>query len=99
MGSIEEAAEAILAKRQRDLSVQEEYIARRDAERNAAIEEFLELARVKGFPMEATYRKTSERHGNQGFYEHDVKGWVAKTETPGEYEELPGVSSSRQMAN
>jgi hypothetical protein len=86
MGSLEEAAQEILAQRQRDLDAQSSHFQSRDAERNAAIAEFLALARTKGFPLESAFKASSERHGNQGFYERDTAGWVVQTETPGEYQ-------------
>ncbi|OAE01768.1 hypothetical protein [Arthrobacter sp. OY3WO11] len=86
MGRLEEAAHEILAQRQRDLDGQSEHFQRRDAERNAAIGEFLALAKEKGFPVEITFRQSAERNGNLGFNERDTPGWVVRTETPGEYQ-------------
>lgn len=86
MGSLEEAAQEILAQRQRDLDAQSNFFQTRDAERNTSIAEFLALARTKGFPLESTFKVSSERQGNQGFYERDTPGWVVRTETPGEYQ-------------
>jgi hypothetical protein len=91
MVSIEEAAQKILADRRKTLDHSSERSRRERDERVAALREFLDLAKSKGFPVEITYEmEHREGHGRREFFNPTgVEGWIVVTQHPGEYDSFP----------
>lgn len=84
---IEEAAQKVLADHRRAADQDAERQRRRAAEREAAIQEFVDLAEARNFPVETAYEvQYPQQAGATVAYNPRVSGWVAITDHPGEYD-------------